>query len=60
LFTPNAPLYFLFPANVNGNEIFILDLIPFFVGRLEQFFGNACEAHFIFSFETACTRCSTR
>ena len=50
VYTRYASLYFLFAADQSDNEIFILDLIQFFVEALDQFFGNACEIDIIFSF----------
>jgi AP-1 complex subunit sigma 1/2 len=50
VYTRYASLYFLFAADAGDNEIFILDLIQFFVEALDQFFGNACEIDIIFSF----------
>ena len=50
VYTRYASLYFLFAADANDNEIFVLDLIQFFVEALDQFFGNACEIDIIFSF----------
>jgi len=50
VYTRYASLYFLFAADANDNEMFILDLIQFFVESLDQFFGNACEIDIIFSF----------
>lgn len=50
VYTRYASLYFLFAADTSDNEIFVLDLIQFFVEALDQFFGNACEIDIIFSF----------
>lgn len=50
VYTRYASLYFLFAADANDNEIFVLDLIQFFVEALDEFFGNACEIDIIFSF----------
>lgn len=50
IYTKYASLYFIVGADASDNEIFILDLIQFFVEALDQFFGNACEIDIIFSF----------
>lgn len=50
VYTRYASLYFLFATDADDNEIFVLDLIQFFVEALDQFFGNACEIDIIFSF----------
>lgn len=50
VYTRYSSIYFLFAADADDNEIFILDLIQFFVEALDQFFGNACEIDIIFSF----------
>lgn len=50
VYTRYASLYFLFAADSEDNEIFILDLIQFFVEVLDSFFGYACEIDIIFSF----------
>lgn len=50
VYTRYSSLYFLFAVDADDNEIFILDLIQFFVEALDQFFGNACEIDIVFSF----------
>ncbi|KAH0793906.1 putative AP-1 complex subunit sigma [Histomonas meleagridis] len=50
VYTRYASLFFLFAVDSTDNEIFILDIIHFFVEALDMFFGDACEIDIIFSF----------
>ena len=45
-----AGLYFVFGADMNDNELLLMETIHLFVEMLDEYFSNVCELDIVFKF----------
>eukprot|EP01035_Chromulina_nebulosa_P021493 gene21493-27836_t len=50
-----AGLYFIFGADVNDNELLLMETIHLFVEILDQYFSNVCELDIVYHFNKVYT-----